>query len=229
MGTYQKDLYPDVTASGGLGPAMKEAATLHGCDIGLPPWQSDVISIETARGFVSVHTATEKRLFRVRVDIIGFAEGVPGFAWEIGSTDDLGSLVEAVAAWREGMPLDGLKARFEFLELDEFARAIESGEPISLQWSGLLSSDFHRRQWNLLRRLRADEVLRNMFPSITHGAVRLCVDPFPLLDGTKRQVLVYEPDEERYEVIRPGVPAADWVGVPTGDLIAYLRAALNEE
>ncbi|MFD8724307.1 hypothetical protein ACFV2H_41710 [Streptomyces sp. NPDC059629] len=68
-----------------------------------------------------------------------------------------------------------------------------------------------------------------MFPSITHGAVRLCVDPFPLLDGTKRQVLVYEPDEERYEVIRPGVPGADWVEVPTGDLIAYLRAALNQE
>ncbi|RPF33012.1 hypothetical protein [Streptomyces sp. TLI_185] len=228
MGTYREDLYPDVTASGGLGPAMKAAAKLRGCDIGLPPWESDVISIETARGFLSVHTATEERLFRVRVEIIGFAEGVPGFAWEIGSTDDLGLLVEAVAAWREGMPLDELKARFGFLELDEFARALESGEPVSLQWSGLLSSDFHRRQWNLLRRLRTDEVLRNMFPSITHGAVRLRVSPFPL-DGTNRQVLVHEPEGDRYEVIRPGMPGAAWVEVPTGELIAYLRAALAEE
>lgn len=225
MGTYRKDLYPDVTASGGLGPAMKEAAKLHHCDVGLPPWESDVI--ETVRGFLSVRTATERRLFRLRVDIIGFAEGVPGFAWEIGSTDDLGLLVEAVAAWREGMQLDELKARFAFLELDEFARAIGNGEPTSLQWSGLLSSDFHRRQWNLLRRLRADEVLGNMFPSITHGAVRLQVEPFPLLDGTKPQVLVYELDGERYEV-RLGVPGADWVEVPTGELIAYLRAALTQ-
>ena len=103
---------------------MKEAAKLHGYDIGLPPWESDVI--ETARGFLSVHTAAERRLFRLRVDIIGFAEGVPGFAWDIGSTDDLGLLVQAVAAWRGGMPLDELKARFEFLKLDEFARAIEN-------------------------------------------------------------------------------------------------------
>ncbi|OIJ87094.1 hypothetical protein BIV25_39940 [Streptomyces sp. MUSC 14] len=226
MCTYRTGLYPDVTAAGGLGPAMKEAAELHGCDTGLPPWESDVI--ETARGFLSVHTATEERLFRLRVLLAGFAEGVPGFAWEIGSTGDLGLLVEAVAAWREGMPLDKLKARFEFLELDEFARAIESGEPTSLQWSGLLSSDFHRRQWNLLRRLHADEVLRNMFPSITHGAVRLRVDPFPLPDGTKRQVLVHELDGERYEV-RLGLPGADWVEVPTGDLTAYLRAALSQE
>jgi hypothetical protein len=180
---------------------------------------SDLSDSETARGFLSVDPATEERLFRLSVRI-------PGFDWEIGSTGDLGLLVEAVAAWREGIPLDELAERFGFLELDEFARALESGEPTSSQWSGLLSSDFHRRQWNLLRRLRADEVLRNMFPTITHGAVRLQVDP---LDGTSRQVLVDELDGERYEVIRGGVPEATWVEVPTGDLIAYLRAALNEK
>lgn len=218
MDTHRKDLYPDVTASGGLGPAMKEAAKLRGCDTGLPPWDTDVISIETARGYVSVRPAAEERLFRLSVHI-------PDFTWEIGSTDDLGLLVEAVAAWREGVPLNELTARFEFLELDEFARALERGEPTSSQWSDLLSSEFHRRQWNLLRRLHADEVLRNMFPVISHGAVRLRVDP---LDGTSRQVLVYEPDEERYEVC-VGVPGASWVEVPTGDLIAYLRAALNAQ
>ncbi|MFE3525062.1 hypothetical protein ACFXOD_26190 [Streptomyces sp. NPDC059161] len=226
MDTHRKDLYPDVTASGGLGPAMKQAAKLRGCDTGLPPWESDRIVIETTRGFVSVAPAAEERLFRVRVHIVGFAVEAPGFAWDIGSTGDLGLLVEALAAWREGVPLNELKARFEFMELDEFARAVETGEPTSLQWSGLLSSDFHRGQWNLLRRLRADEVLRNMFPSITHGAVRLNADP---LDSTSRQVLVDELDGERYEVIRAGVPGADWVEVSTGELIAYLRAAFNKQ
>ncbi|MFI1069610.1 hypothetical protein [Streptomyces puniciscabiei] len=214
-----KDLYPDVTASGGLAPAMRETAKSRGCDTGLGPWAADVVSVETARGFLSVDIATEERLFRLSVHI-------PGFAWEIGSTGDLGLLVEAVAAWREGTPLEELEERFEFMELDEFARALESGEPTSSQWSDLLSSEFHRRQWNLLRRLRADEVLRNMFPTITHGAVRLRVDP---LNGTSRQVLVHEVDAERYEVLRVGMLEAVWAEVPTGDLIAYLRAALNEE
>jgi hypothetical protein len=219
MNTPGKDLYPDVTASGGLAPALREAAKLRGCDIGLEPWATDVISIETARGFLSVDTAAERRLFRLGVHI-------PGFTWKIGSTEDLGLLVEAVAAWREGSPLEELGERFEFMELDEFTRALENGEPTSSQWSDLLSSEFHRRQWNLLRRLRADEVLRNMFPTITHGAVRLRVDP---LDGTSRQVLVHELDGQRYEVRRVGVPEAAWAEVPTGDLIACLRAALNEE
>jgi len=219
MNTPGEDLYPDVTASGGLASAMREAATLRGCDIGLAPWATDAVSIETARGFLRVGTATEERLFRLGVHI-------PGFTWEIGSTGDLGLLVEAVAAWREGVSLEELAERFEFMDLDEFTRALESEEPTASQWSDLLASEFNRRQWNLLHRLRTDEVLRHMFPTITHGAVRLRVDP---LDGASRQVLVYEPDEERYEVIRPGVPGADWVEVPTGDLIAYLRAALNED
>ncbi|MER7109303.1 hypothetical protein [Streptomyces sp. NPDC000229] len=219
METHRKDLYPDMTASGGLGPAMKEAATLRGCDIGLSPWDTDVVRIETARGFVSVDPATDERLFRVGVHI-------PGFTWEIGATDDLGLLVEAVAAWREGMPFEELEERFEFMDLEELARALEAGEPTSLQWSDLLSSDFYRGQWNLLRRLHADEVLRNMFPIVTHGAVRLRVDP---LDTTSRQVLVHELDGERYEVMRAGVPGAAWVEVSAGDLIASVRAALHEQ
>ncbi|MFI1394876.1 hypothetical protein [Streptomyces sp. NPDC020681] len=225
MDTHRKDLYPDVTAAGGLVSAMKETAKLRRGEIWPEPSTTDGIIIRTARGLVSVVPATEERLFRVRVHIPGFTWDISGFTWEIGSTDDLRLLVEAVAAWREGVPFDELAARFTFLELDEFARALERGEPTSSQWANLLSAEFHRRQWNLLRRLHADEVLRHMFPVISHGAVRLRVD---LFDGASRQVRVYEPDEERYEVCA-GLPGADWVEVPTGDLIAYLRAALNEQ
>ncbi|MFJ3233391.1 hypothetical protein [Streptomyces sp. NPDC086787] len=219
MDPHRKDLYPDVTASGGLGPAMREAAQLRECDTGVAPWAVDVVCIETTRGYLSVRPATEERLFRLSV-------GIPDFDWEIGSTGDLGLLVEAVAAWREGMPFDELAERFGFMELDAFAGALERGEPASSQWAELLSADFHRRQWNLLRRLHADEVLRDMFPTITHGAVRLRVDA---MDSTSRQVLVYEVSRELYEVLRVGVPGAAWTEVPSGGLIACLRAALNEE
>lgn len=65
-----------------------------------------------------------------------------------------------------------------------------------------------------------------MFPTVTHGAVRLRVDP---LDVTSRQVLVHELDGERYEIMRAGVPGAAWVEVSAGDLIASLRVALHEQ
>lgn len=224
METHRKDLYPDVTAAGGLVSAMKEAAKLPRGEIWPVPSSADGIVVRTARGNVSVVPAAGERLFRVRVHIPGFTWEVPGFNWEIGSTDDLGLLVEALVAWREGVPFDELAARFEFLELDEFVRALERGEPTAAQWADLLSAEFHRRRWNLLRRLHADEVLRHMFPTISHGAVRLRVD---LFDGASRQVLVYEPDEGRYEV-RLGVLGASWVEVPAGELMAYLRDALNE-
>ncbi|WP_434598834.1 hypothetical protein [Streptomyces sp. A5-4] len=225
MNSDRKDLYPEVTAAGGLVSAMKEAAKLRGGEIWPVPSAIDAITIETARGLVSVVPATVERLFRVRVHIPGSTGDIPGFSWEIGSTDNFGLLVEMVAAWRERVPFDELAARFTFLELDEFARALRRGEPTSSQWADLLSAEFHRRQWDLLRRLHADETLRHMFPTISHGAVRLRVD---LFDGASRQVLVYELDGGSYEA-RVGVPGASWVEVPPGDLIAYLRAALNEQ
>jgi len=198
---------------------MRGAATLCGCDVGSVSPTPDGVTIETARGFVSVGLAAEARLFRIGIRI-------PDFAWEIGSTEDLGLLVEAVAAWRKGMSFDELRARFEFLELDELARALERGEPTSSHWSALLSSDFYRGQRDLLLRIHSDETLRGFFPMISHGAVCLQLDP---LDGSSRQVLVAELDGERFEVIRVGVPGATWVEVSVADLVAYLRAALNQQ
>ncbi|MFI9613123.1 DUF6193 family natural product biosynthesis protein [Streptomyces sp. NPDC052023] len=214
-----------MTAAGGLVSAMRDATKLSVGEIWLSPSAADAVVVETTRGLVLVDPATEERLFRLRVLVPGFTWDVPGFSWEIGSTDDLGRLVNAVAAWREEVPLDELAARFEFLELDEFGRALEKGEPTSAQWADLLSSEFHQRQQGLLRRLHADPVLRHMFPVISHGAVRLRVD---LLHAASRQVLVHELDGERYEV-RAGVPGADWVEVRADDLITHLRAALTEQ
>lgn len=216
------DLYPDVTAADGLVAAITGAAKLSEGEI----WRlsgTDTVMIETARGLVSVDPEPQERRFRVRVHIPGFTWDIPGFTWEVGSTDDLGSLVEAVVAWREGVPFDVL-AGSTFLEPDGFAGAVERGEPTSAQWATLLSSECHRRQWNLLRRLHADEVLRHMFPTISHGAVRLRVD---LFDGESEQVLVHELDAERYEAIRVGAPGAGWAEVPAGDLIAFVRTALG--
>lgn len=217
MDALRKGLYPDVAVQGGLGAAMAEASRLRGCDIGPSSSEPDVVRIETARGFVSVHLATEERLFLVGVH-------GSGFTWASGSTSDLGLVVEAVAAWRDGMSLDEFEARFEFMWLDDFARALEAGDPTPLQWSRLLTADFHSRQRDLLHRIHSDEVLRDFFPMVSHGAVRLRVDPF---DGQSRQVLVVESDEGGYEVLHVGVPQAAWIAVPTDALVAHLRAFLS--
>ncbi|WP_329278236.1 hypothetical protein [Streptomyces sp. NBC_00691] len=207
-----------MTASDGLVANLRRAAELRGLDIGLPPWAVDAVGIETTRGYLSVGTATGEGVLRLRVHI-------PDFGWDIGATDDLGTLVEAIAAWREEVPVDVLKRRFGFLELDEFTRALEAGEPTAAQWAVLLSSAYYRGQRDLLRRLHGDEVLRNAFPTMTHRSVRLQVDPMYWMS---RQVLVCEPEEGRYEVRRVRVPAPDWVEVPGEALIATLRAALYD-
>lgn len=219
MDNWLKELYPDVAALGGLGAAMKEAAGLRECDIGPVGSASTVVSIETGRGVLSVGLAAEERLFLVGIHI-------PGFTWATGSTDDLGLLVDAVAAWRRGIPLDDFEAKFEFMRLDEFARALEIGDPAPLQWSHLLSSEFYSGQWNLLSRVYSDYGLRDLFPTVTHGVVRLRVDP---LDGGSRQLLVKELAGERYHVMTVGEPEATWIEVPADDLVAYLRAFRDEQ
>ncbi|MFF4098391.1 hypothetical protein [Streptomyces sp. NPDC001903] len=112
MDTWLDDLYPDSVASGGLGAAMEEAAALHGCDIGPVGSASTVVSIETGRGVLSVGLAADERLFLIGIHI-------PGFTWATGSTGEVGLLVEAVSAWREGISLDDFEAKFEFMRIGE--------------------------------------------------------------------------------------------------------------
>ncbi|MFF5387230.1 hypothetical protein ACFY5H_02520 [Streptomyces sp. NPDC013012] len=219
MEAREEDPYPDVTAAGGLAPALREEAERRGRDVGLPPWATDALGIETTRGYLSVDTEPGERLFRLRVHI-------PDFGWDIGSTDDLGTLVEAIAAWREDVLLDELAARFGFLDLAGFTGALEAGEPTTTQWAALLSSEYHRRQRSLLLRLHADEALRNAFPTMTHHAVRLQANP---MDWASRQVLVRATDGGRHEIVRVGTPGADWTEVPDDELITRLRAALDGE
>lgn len=215
MDARHQGLYPDVAALGGLGPAMEEVARQRGHDLGYLP-QPEVVRIDTSRGVVMVDPAEGERLFLLGIHI-------PEHTWPIGSTDDLGSVVEAVVAWRDGLPYDEFEARFAFVRLDAFRRSIDSGEPTAQAWADLLSAEFHREQWPLLRLLHADETLRGCFPSITHRAVRLQVDA---LDAESTQVLVSEEEPERYEVRAVGVPGADWVPVPPGELVAYVRDLL---
>ncbi|MCB5178920.1 hypothetical protein [Streptomyces antimicrobicus] len=218
MNAFRKVLYADVAVLGGLGAAVEGVARERGCDIGTVFPASDAVRIETTRGVVSIEPEADQHRFRLSVHI-------PGFTWVIGSTDDLGSAVEAVAAWRGGLPLEEFRATFEFIELDEFVRALDNGEPTATQWADLLSSEFYEEQRGLLRRVHADEGLRELFPTVSHGGVRLRVDP---LDGASRQVLVTELGAEQYRVVRVGVPEAAWGDVSADELISHLRSVFEK-
>lgn len=213
-----QQMYPELAASGGLEAALKEAARLQDRELG-PLWpglDADIVRMETARGVLAVDLAPSERRFRISVYI-------PESTWPIGSTDNIGLLVEALAAWREGVPFDELRDAFEFLQLDEFIEMLESGEPTKSQWSNLFASEFYSDQWGILRCIHADGMLRGFFPTVTHDAVRLRVNP---LDGSSRQVLVRERNDGNYEVLRVGAAGEAWDEVAPADLTGYLRRNL---
>jgi hypothetical protein len=213
------NLYPEVLSAGSLRAAVVKAADRVGCCIGPLDGESYAVSVETERGVISINLAADERLFLIGINS-------PGFIWAAGATDDLELLVQAVAAWHEGASAEAFQSEFSFMQLGEFARALEAGDPTPLQWSELLSSDFHSKQRNLLTRIHADAELRQFFPTITHGVVRLRVDA---LDGGSRQVLVDELDKDRYAVKPVGQPGAAWVEVAGAHLVEYLREHLWRE
>ncbi len=147
---------------------------------------------------------------------------IPDFGWDIGSTDDLGALVEAIAAWREGVPYGELASRFGFLDLDGFTGALAAGEPTATQWAGLLSSAYYRgaagppapppRGRDAAERVPDDDAPRGPPPG---GPDALGEPPGP---GVRA-------GDGHYEVLRAGTARTE---VPDDDLIAHLREALYE-
>jgi hypothetical protein len=102
---------------------------------------------------------------------------VPGFNWASGSTDDLGSLVEAISAWLEGASLREFEANFSFMCIGEFAQGLEAGNVTELKWAEMLSSDYYLKQRDALSHIHADSELRELLPTVSHGVVRLSVNP----------------------------------------------------
>ncbi|MEV6951129.1 hypothetical protein [Streptomyces sp. NPDC051183] len=210
-------LYPDISAAGGLAIAMSTLAHLRGLAIGPVAASLHGIRIGTDRGTVTVSLAPEERLFLLGVHS-------PGFTWGTGSTGELGLLVDAVSAWCSGMSIDEFEAKFPFVRLDEFARALEVGDVTPQQWSQLLGSDFYAAHRSLLRRIHADERLRTLFPTFTHGELRLRVDP---MDFESRQFLVDHLGEHRYQVTTVDELRTTRVTESLDDLIGCLRALLG--
>ncbi|MFF2820313.1 hypothetical protein ACFVT9_32895 [Kitasatospora cineracea] len=209
--------YPEVVASGGLAPVLVAAAGERGVTLGPVEPRGPEARLETGRGTLSVSISAERRQFL-------FGVHTPGFTWATGSTDDLGALVEAVSAWWHGMPLDAFEAAFPFVRLGRFARALEAGDVTPEQWSVVLESEFHAPDRELLRALHADDLVRGLFPTVTHGTLRLRERP---IEQGGRHFLVDRLDGERCRVRLVGRPETTGETGTFDELVGRLRELLR--
>lgn len=162
--------YPDLDMSEGLAEALKRGAsafglTLHGFVDGFAQAE-----LATDRGAVSVSIAAQER---------GFGVGIheSGVTWASGATDDLGQTLRAVAAWRDGEPLDAYVAEFPFMEPGPLARAFAEGRVAEAQWQDLLDSEYPTGGQQLLVSLAPFGELRSFFPEISYGDLRFTMPP----------------------------------------------------
>ncbi|MER6955910.1 hypothetical protein [Streptomyces sp. NPDC000618] len=171
----EKRLYPDLDMSEGLAEALKRGASGLGLPLDGFVDGFGEAELATDRGTVCVFVGAEERVFGVTV------RG-PRIIWASGASDDLGQTLRAVAAWRDGAPLDAYVSEFPFMEPGRLARAFAEGRVAEAQWQDLLDSEYPTGGQQLLVGLAPFTELRSLFPEISYGDVRFTVPP-PARDG----------------------------------------------
>ncbi|GGQ40853.1 hypothetical protein GCM10010215_75500 [Streptomyces virginiae] len=176
MNSIDVSLYPDIFEMGGLISAMEAVAEMEGFDLGRVYSQYTsgagvliTAEIDSSRGRISALLGEQTRTFYLVI------QG-QGFTWAEGATDDLRSLVRAVAAWRDGMLVDDFSQEFPFAALGRLARSHESGDPESSQWTWLLTAEEFTEERSLVNAAYADDRLRVLFPNLSHGTLRLSME-----------------------------------------------------
>ncbi|QIP84561.1 hypothetical protein GLX30_11575 [Streptomyces sp. Tu 2975] len=173
MSAIDSGLYPDVSAMGGLTDAIVSIARRRGIDVGAvvdpassPAGESVTAELESGRGTMHVSLGTESRTF-----FLGIYER--RFVWAEGATDDLESLVDAVAAWRGGMLVGDFAGRFPFMVPGRLARAREEGDVTRAQWDRLCTAEVYADERSLVTAFHEDGRFHRLFPNLSHGVLRL--------------------------------------------------------
>ncbi|MBC3840551.1 hypothetical protein GXW82_10710 [Streptacidiphilus sp. 4-A2] len=116
-------------------------------------------------------------------------------------------MVRAVAAWRDGLPLDQYVSSFPFMKPGELAQAFAEGRIAEARWDALLASEHPSSCRPLLLRLAAHEELRRLFPSISYGDLSFAFPP-PRPDA---RVFSIREDGDGYRVRESGTEAREYV------------------
>ncbi|TLS45932.1 hypothetical protein FE633_12310 [Streptomyces montanus] len=190
-------LYPDLVELGGLTAALTHVARESGIDLGSVGSASSnrmghlvTARVESDRGPVLIHVGSQVRWFSMSMngDVRPWAEG---------GTDDLHAAVKAIDAWRNDATLSELKSRFPFMDYDELAQAMESGDHVATQWRLILRDEDRPVLRELLLEVYAHTRLRTLFPSFSMGTLRLTRD---FTDRSAGQVWIAPLKDGRYRV-----------------------------
>jgi hypothetical protein len=166
-------LYPDVLAAGGLISVMELTAEKKNLDLGRlyshnesGPGLLATAELDSSRGRASVQLGSQSRTFYLAI------RG-QGFTWAEGATDDLEGLIDALAAWRDGISVDDFAGRFPFMMPGRLARAHESGDPVSAQWIWLRTDAEFSDERPIVEEAYLDGRFSDFFPTLSHGTLRL--------------------------------------------------------
>ncbi|MFF8844447.1 DUF6193 family natural product biosynthesis protein [Streptomyces sp. NPDC015127] len=173
MNAIDSDLYADVLAMGGLAESIESVARSRGVDVGRVAGQGSSgagqsvgAELESSRGTLHVSLGTESRTF-----FLGIYER--RFVWAEGATEEVDELVDAIAAWRGGMPVDDFAGAFPFMTPGRLARARESGDVTRAQWDWLCTAEVYADERSLVAAFHADGRFHRLFPNLSHGVLRL--------------------------------------------------------
>ena len=180
------DLYPDVSASGGLVPALEDAACDSSADIGSvganedrPFWSA---TVRTDRGVIRVDAAVAERAFSIVI-------ADRRTEWSTGVATELLEVVQVIDAWRSGARLQELHDRFPFMTHSRLAQAYEHGNAHEVAWDILLAGDYPVAR-PLLSALRAHGRLGRLSAAVSHNnLVYIFLDPHDRSSG-RVQILI---------------------------------------
>ncbi|MFI7306581.1 hypothetical protein ACIBM8_25485 [Micromonospora aurantiaca] len=108
-------LYPDLVEPGGLAPALVATAAAHQLDVGevTAPEQGrsrfTCAEMASPRGVVCVSLGSQARYFMIDLRVDGDVQAR-------GDATDLLQVAQVAAAWRAGITLAELTARYPFME-----------------------------------------------------------------------------------------------------------------
>jgi hypothetical protein len=189
-------MYPEITAHGGLGPAILDTARRLSLDVGelrIPEGEYGfwTVTMESGPRGVAVTVGVSERAFVVNAWASPYVQAQ-------GATPELTDAVRVADRWRQGVTLVQLKAHCPFMDYAGLAEAFERGDPIEFEWADVLVDPELEAIRPMLRAARAHQRLGRMFPTVDYlFLLRLYVDPF---DRDAGQVRIWESSKGGYQV-----------------------------
>ena len=168
-------LYPEVTATGGdLVSALQCAADCLHIDLGVvrgpesptDSWRLIVATVDGGRGSLTATLQKEERRFAIRIWWTGVGEAAHG------SATDLETVVAMAHAWRVGMKLSELQARWPSFKIDELTLAHEREEAVAFKWQLTRDAPDRLIDHDIVEAAYAAPALRALYPMISHGSLQ---------------------------------------------------------